>query len=131
MSDLIDRQVAIDALATWDWQELYLPIHFKQLLEELPSAEPERKWIPCSEKLPEDGVEVWVAINGFDVIQCEDGETLEQALERVGKIRWVTRGYWCEEEHGWNNPYFGSPLVVQPIAWMPIDAPDPYTESGE
>lgn len=36
-TDAISRQAAIDAMATWDWQELYLPIHFKQLLEELPS----------------------------------------------------------------------------------------------
>ena len=41
MSDLIDRQAAIDAMSSWDWQELYLPIHFKQLLEELPSAQPD------------------------------------------------------------------------------------------
>lgn len=39
--DLISRQAAIDAMATWDWQELYLPIHFKQLLEELPSVQTE------------------------------------------------------------------------------------------
>lgn len=43
MDDLISRQAAIEAMNTWDWQELYLPIHFKQLLEELPSAQPERK----------------------------------------------------------------------------------------
>lgn len=41
--DLISRQDAIDAMATWEWQEMYLPIHFKQLLEELPSAEPEKE----------------------------------------------------------------------------------------
>lgn len=40
MKDTIYRQDAIDAMATWEWQEMYLPIHFKQLLEELPSAEP-------------------------------------------------------------------------------------------
>lgn len=42
MDDLISRQAAIDAMATWDWQELYLPIHFKQLLEELPSVSAEK-----------------------------------------------------------------------------------------
>ena len=41
MSDTIYRQAAIDAMASWDLQELYLPIHFKQVLEELPSAYPE------------------------------------------------------------------------------------------
>jgi hypothetical protein len=45
MSDLISRQAAIEAMSSWEWQELYLPVHFKQLLEELPSAEPKRgKW---------------------------------------------------------------------------------------
>ena len=41
MDDLIKRKAAIDAMSAWDWQELYLPIHFKQLLEELPSIQPE------------------------------------------------------------------------------------------
>ena len=40
--DAISREAAIDAMATWDWQELYLPIHFKQLLEELPSVSTEK-----------------------------------------------------------------------------------------
>jgi len=45
--DAISRQAAIDAMATWDWQELYLPIHFKQLLEDLPSVSTEKtgRWI--------------------------------------------------------------------------------------
>ena len=45
MSDLIDRQAAIEAMSAWDWQELYLPIHFKQLLEELPSVQPDNDMI--------------------------------------------------------------------------------------
>ena len=85
-----------------------------------------QRWIPCSERLPEDGATVWVTIKGHDVIRCEDGETLEQAIERINKIRWVTQGYWSEEEHGWNDPSYGCPLIVQPIAWMPIDTPEPY-----
>lgn len=44
--DLIDRQQAIEAMTQWDWQDLYLPIHFKQLLEELPTIEPRKgRWI--------------------------------------------------------------------------------------
>ena len=45
MDDLIRRQDAIDALSQWDWQDMYLPIHFKQLLEELPSAQKKGHWI--------------------------------------------------------------------------------------
>lgn len=89
-------------------------------------TETHAQWISVSEALPEDGVTVWVTIKGHDVIRCEDGETLEQAIARIGKIRWVTQGYWSEEEHGWNDPSFGCPLMVQPIAWMPIETPEPW-----
>lgn len=34
--DAISRVAAIDKLDEWDWQEFYLPIHFKELLDELP-----------------------------------------------------------------------------------------------
>ena len=44
MSDLISRQAAIEAMSTWEWQDTYLPVHFKQLLEELPSAEKMGRW---------------------------------------------------------------------------------------
>ena len=35
--DLISRKAVFDKLEEWDWQELYLPIHFKELVEELPT----------------------------------------------------------------------------------------------
>lgn len=37
--DLISRKDLLKELEKWDWQELYLPIHFKELVDELPSAE--------------------------------------------------------------------------------------------
>ena len=38
--DLISREAVIDELNKWDWQELYLPIHFKEnIIDILPSAE--------------------------------------------------------------------------------------------
>ena len=129
MSDLIGRQAAIDAVHKAGITEYDETLAIEEI-ESVPSAQPEQRWIPCSERLPEDGATVWVTIKGYDVIRCEDGETLEQAIERINKIRWVTQGYWSEEEHGWNDPSYGSPLVVQPIAWMPIDTPEPY-KGGE
>ena len=100
--------------------------YMRYLKYNTPSAQPEQQWVPVTEKLPDDGVEVWVTIKGYDVITCEQGESLEDAIERIGKIRWVTRGYWSEEEHGWNDPSFGCPLMVQPIAWMEMDVPEPW-----
>ena len=37
--DLIGRQAVLDELEKWDWQDLYLPIHFKQILDDIPSAD--------------------------------------------------------------------------------------------
>lgn len=126
MSDLIERQKAIDAIEREAYRHTYLD-QITGIIAGLPSAQ---RWIPVTEALPEAGVEVWVTIKGHDVIRCENGETLEQAIDRISKIRWVTRGYWSEEEHGWNDPSFGCPLIVQPIAWMPMPLPEPY-KGGE
>lgn len=43
--ELISRQAILDELEKWDWQELYLPIHFKQILDDIPSVEYEGEWI--------------------------------------------------------------------------------------
>ena len=45
MSDLISRQAVLDELKKWDWQDLYLPIHFKQILDDVPSVENRGEWI--------------------------------------------------------------------------------------
>jgi len=144
MDDLISRQAAIDALDALCDRECEYSKQQRSfmcgacrlgsafdVIDELPSAQPEQQWIPVSEALPKDGVTVWVTIKGHDVIRCEEGETLEQAIDRISKIRWVTQGYWSEEEHGWNDPSFGCPLMVQPIAWMPMEVPEPYKEGQD
>ena len=42
--DLISRQALLDKLNEWDWQELYLPSHFKELIvDEVPSVQPKQK----------------------------------------------------------------------------------------
>ena len=39
MSEYIKKEDAIDELNKWDWQELYLPIHFKEnILDLLPTV---------------------------------------------------------------------------------------------
>lgn len=43
--DLISRQAVLDKLEKWDWQDLYLPIHFKQILDDVPSVESKGEWI--------------------------------------------------------------------------------------
>lgn len=45
--DAISRDAVIEKLNEWDWQELYLPIHFKEhIIDELPSVtQKSGKWI--------------------------------------------------------------------------------------
>ena len=81
------------------------------------------KWIPCSEKLPEEGKEVLITIRGSDVIVTEEGETLEQAIKRTwDTVCYVSTGYIGED--GWYTSD-GYP-EREPTAWMPF--PPPYKE---
>ena len=61
--DLIDRQAAIDAIScdiiVTGRQNAELVAAtigtFADRIKALPSAQPEQQWIPCSERLPEEG----------------------------------------------------------------------------
>lgn len=81
------------------------------------------EWIKCSERMPEKRLQVWLTIRGHDVIVPMKWETFEQAQERINRIRWVTQGFLGSD--GWYGAD-GFPMVVTPIAWMPIDCPEPY-----
>lgn len=71
---LIDADAAIDAMAAWEWQELYLPIHFKQLLEELPTIQPKKgKWIAHP-----GGKFVGFPYMHYECDQCRDFEPEER-----------------------------------------------------
>ena len=80
-------------------------------------------WIKCSDRLPEKREAVWLTIKGHDVIHCMEGESLMEAIARISKIRWVTQGFL--EEDGWCGQD-GYPLMIMPIAWMPLERPEPY-----
>ena len=79
------------------------------------------EWIPVSERVPEAYINVFVTVKGHDVIMPKEGETLEQAFERISGTRWVTTGY--VDDGGYWNYSDGFPMVVSPIAWMPFHEP--------
>ena len=57
--DAISRQAVLDELNKWDWQELYLPIHFKEnIIDVVPSVKPQE---------PKTGH--WKRI-GYDIYEC-------------------------------------------------------------
>ncbi len=85
-----------------------------------------RRWIPCSERLPEQDTMVIVCYFGCDMIMPMQGETVTEAMARQNKVPTVTMGFLSEE--GWNGADF-FPLMVQPTFWMPL--PDPPERSEE
>ena len=82
----------------------------RQTILNLPSAQPEQQWIPCSEKLPED--DTLMLVNYVD--HRPDAMDI-----------WVG---WHEMENVWyidgeaHSKEFGNEV----LAWMPI--PEPYAE---
>ena len=75
--------------------------------------EPERKWIPVSERLPEDEYGVLVTVNGK-----HNNTTFIDALEIAeydSDEGWIIEGYL-----DWINP--------DVTAWMPLPEPDKESE---
>lgn len=78
----------------------------QDILNDLPSAQPEPKWIPCSERLPEEGAEVFVYL-----------------YDRPSPyIAWVDDGDWYTEDFEVDERDY-------PTAWMPL--PEPYQEGEQ
>lgn len=133
MDDLISRQAAIDALARIAREKFNLSDEYGQYLaglmdaqveiEKLPSAQPEQKWIPCSERLPEVPCLVSDANNNFPyvpagIITLEDKEH--------GK--WAIDGKWFERMMLDGKEADMLIYSNRIVAWMPL--PEPYKEGG-
>lgn len=115
MSDLIDRQAAIDAI-----EQMQMPImrsefpeeqfvftgmsEALQAIKDLPSAQ---QWIPCSERLPEIGQSVLLSVGGmYSAEGClrEDGDWAQfrwdaiQRKDMVGAWKPLPEPYKGEQE---------------------------------
>lgn len=77
----------------------------------------ERQWIPCNERLPEEGHDVLITKEPFKIkgYQQEVIKAKRSVDPRSGKIEW-----W--------SPEFGTLTNKAVLAWMPL--PEPYREEG-
>lgn len=102
MSDLISRQAVIRWVKTECNPYGKPTLDFEsgkrvmKHLEQMPSAQPEQRWIPCSERLPEEGQNCLV---------CDKGS--------IGIDTYIGHG----------NPYNWKWYVRDYEAWMPLPKP--------
>lgn len=125
-SDCISRKEAIKELEELNVISFYeLNEHsreayreMKQMLKELPPTQPEQKWIPCSERLPEE--EEYVLISKKPTKISGSKWSVDIAIRtsdpRSGKIQWRDSGFGVIQDD-------------KVLAWMPL--PEPYSERRE
>lgn len=91
------------------------------------------EWIPCSERIPAPGVVVLTAIYGSDIIVREDGETLEQAVERSFSGPGSVSISFIGGDGLWCDGYYGGPEIIAPTYWMdfPEAPPNPKMKGVE
>ena len=123
MDNLISRQAAIDELDKGAWGVEWDKTLAKTMIESLPSAQPEQRWISCSERVPEEYGEFLVTMT--EKAKAKDlGFDIDETYIR--KMRYNSNG-WQLPRHipSWIN----EAVKDEVLAWMPL--PEPYQEEGE
>ncbi len=98
------------------------------LIKNAPTIE-ERKWIPCSERLPKEHESIWAKAKGTDrwseaMWEKQSDEVIVTELFEDGTTRTDTA---CTHDGEW---YVRVKIVKRKIiAWMPL--PEPYEERRE
>lgn len=134
MSDLISRQVAIEYFMTntnWHDEDGY-EIHdaedkralLKSYFDGIPPAQPEPRWIPVSERLPEEDTDVMIAYR----YKAGEGDTSHCDIDITSYGQAYFGGRACGFKE-WRAPfeYFHSNYEV--VAWTPL--PEPYKEEQD
>lgn len=120
--DCISRQAVLDKLNEWDWQELYLPIHFKEnIIDELPSVTPTERighWIPVSERLPEPCT--FVNVTCHSLIDDREDWVVETLYLPIPK------NHNPMHYSDWGNIPMLNDGDCEVIAWVERIIPEPY-----
>ena len=107
MSDLIERQAAIDAIKTWGLIDGLSEGQAIEILadeEKLPSVQPEPHWIPCERELPAIGRSVLISVGGIYTAEgClrDDGDWTQFRWDAIQRKDMV--GAWKPLEEPYNG----------------------------
>lgn len=146
MNDLISRQEAIDMCRKPRMRNADCS-DFEMEIMMLPSAQPEQRWIPCSERLPEENVYVLVWCGEVKIARIIRGISKEKRVKmQEGTIDDPVSYGWnlsndhfkvkrsesyraCDENGNNKVPYcwnyiYGEMFGQDVKAWMPL--PEPY-----
>ena len=119
MDKLISEHAAIDIVEfeCGEWRGLARTI--VEAFEQLPPEHPEQRWIPCSERLPDEKDAGILKKLGIEKRSEDVLVTVEVKGERMTVTACTYDGKW-----DWNMKYAFPDYKV--IAWMPL--PEPYAE---
>ena len=123
MSDVISRQAAIDAINkafervfAWDGTS---PLGDK-VLENVPSAQPEQRWIPVSERLPME----------FEFVNCTCHSLIDDREDWVVETVYIPQPSDSPYSDWGNIPMLNSG-DCEVVAWVHRDIPKPYKAESE
>ncbi len=122
MSELPSAQQDCTECPEYDTERHYCPKYCDVIKQTLEEAKQERtgRWIPCSERLPEDGERVLAThLGGLNPDR--------QVIEHIYKNGEFTLGW--DMDMNMDSPTFGQRYMGKVVAWMPL--PEPYREDGE
>lgn len=115
-TDTISRQAAIDAIcrsSECESEFCGIPCTEVNALKALPSAQPEQRWIPCSERLP------FAEFGESDNVLTTCGyRDVKDTSVRWIRLLYFNGGNWCHPT--------GETYEQKVYAWMPL--PEPYKE---
>ena len=111
LDQMTDIGIAVDG--DWLWAKL------NDAIDNAPTIEPERRWIPCSERLPDEKDAGILKKLGTEKRSEYVLATVEVKGERMTVTACTYDGRW-----DWNMKYAFPDFKV--VAWMPL--PEPYKE---
>ena len=125
MSDTISRQAAIDELEHAAWGKEWDKALAKAMLESLPSAQPEQRWIPfktrpLTEEEKEEHPE-WDCI--LDCTLPDNGQRILVAIRIRGHEEVQQDEFYSDDGSYLDSGY---EIGTEAVAWMPL--PEPYRE---